>query len=104
MKDEDGITLDVCPGFRDPRAYLRRPITEKEWNKLADRLFSKLYLHEWKKSFVDPCVLDGEQWELKLKFTRGRVRNYSGSNAFSPYWAELQTTFRPFFQEAGIKL
>ena len=103
VKDEDEITLDVCPGFRDPEAYLHRSMTEKEWNKLVDRLFSKLYLHEWKKSFVDPLVLDGEQWDLELKLTRGRVRNYRGSNAFPPYWAELQTTFRPFFKEAGIK-
>ena len=86
-----------------PEAYLQRVMTEQEWNKLMDRLFSKLYLHEWKKNYVDPNVLDGEQWELDLKLTGGRVRNYGGSNAFPPYWAELKTTFRPFFREAGIK-
>ena len=91
------------PGFREPEAYLQRLMTEQEWNKLMDRLFSKLYLHEWKKNYVDPNVLDGEQWELELKLSGGRVRNYGGSNAFPPYWAELKTTFRPFFKEAGVK-
>ena len=33
----------------------------------------------------------------------GRVRNYGGSNAYPPYWPELQRTFRPFFKEAGIE-
>lgn len=103
IKGKDGITLDVRPGFKEPEAYLQRMLTEQEWNKLMDRLFSKLYLHEWKKNFVDPDILDGEQWELELKLTGGRVRNYGGSNAFPPYWAELKTTFRPFFKEAGIK-
>ena len=103
IKGKEGITLDVRPGFREPEAYLQRLMTEQEWNKLIDRLFSKLFLHEWKKNFVDPDILDGEQWELELKLTGGRVRNYGGSNAFPPYWAELKTTFRPFFKEAGIK-
>ena len=103
IRGKQGITLDVRPGFRDPEAYLQRMMTEQEWNKLMDRLFSKLFLHEWKKNFVDPDILDGEQWELELKLTGGRVRNYGGSNAFPPYWAELKTTFRPFFKEAGIK-
>ena len=103
IKGKDRITLDVRPGFREPEAYLQRLMTEQEWNKLIDRLFSKLYLHEWKKNYVDPNVLDGEQWELELKLSGGRVRNYGGSNAFPPYWAELKTTFRPFFKEAGVK-
>ena len=103
VKGKDGITLDVRPGFREPEAYLQRSLTEKEWNKLVDRLYSELYLHEWKKKYVDPDVCDGEQWELELKLTRGRVREYYGSNAYPPYWAELKTTFRPFFKEAGIE-
>lgn len=102
-KASDKIMLDVRPGFREPEAFLQRELSEAEWKSLLNRLYGKLYLHEWKKNFVDPCVLDGEQWELELKLTGSRVRNYGGSNAFPPYWAELKTTFRPFFKEAGIK-
>ena len=102
IKGKGRITLDVRLGFREP-PYLQRLMTEQEWNMLIDRLFSKLYLHEWKKNFVNPNVHDGEQWKLELKLDGGRVRNYGGSNAFPPYWPELKTTFRPFFKEAGIK-
>ena len=76
----------------------RRELTEKEWTKLLDRLYCKLYLHEWKKQYNDWTVMDGEQWELEIRMTEGRVRNYSGSNAFPPYWNELKRTFRPFFE------
>ena len=85
-----------------PVAPMQREVAPAEWMRLLDRLYCKLYLHEWKKRYDDPCVLDGEQWELEIKLTGGRVRNYSGSNAFPPYWAELKTAFRPFFAEAGM--
>ena len=96
--------LEVIPAFSMPESFLQREMTEKEWNRLLDRIYSKLYVHEWKKNFIDPTIMDGEQWELTLKLTGGRQRRYSGSNAFPPYWRELKSTFRPFFKEAGIKL
>lgn len=103
-KSKGKIMLEVIPAFSMPESFLQRDMTEKEWNRLLDRIYSKLYVHEWKKNFIDPTIMDGEQWELTLKLTGGRQRRYSGSNAFPPYWRELKSTFRPFFKEAGIKL
>lgn len=103
IKKRNGkIVLDIRPDFNNPEGYFQREVQKKEWEKLLDRLYCKLHLHEWKKNYFDPCVLDGEQWELEIKLTNGRVRNYGGSNAFPPYWRELKSTFRPFFKEAGI--
>lgn len=102
-KEHDKLLLEVIPGFEKPEGFLQREMTEEEWNALIDRLFCKLYLHEWKKNYVDYDVLDGEQWELEIKLSGGRVRNYSGSNAFPPYWNELKKAFRPFFKEADAK-
>ena len=73
-----------------------RQITPLRWDRLVNKLYTELYLHEWKKHFDDPEVLDGEQWELTIKLTEGRKRTYSGSNAFPPYWSELKALFRPF--------
>ena len=103
IQKEEKISLEVTPGHLQPMAYLQREMAKEEWDKLLDRLYNKLYLHEWKKIFYNPEVQDGEQWELEITLTGKRVRNYSGSNAFPPYWAELKTTFRPYFKEAGIK-
>lgn len=75
-------------------------LSVKEWKKLLDRLFCKLYVHEWKESYVDPYILDGEQWALEFRLTNKRVRNYHGSNMFPTYWDELKCTFKPFFLKA----
>jgi hypothetical protein len=73
-----------------------RQITVKEWLLLLDKLYSRMYLHEWKKRYVDPDTLDGTQWELKIKLTGGRQRNYYGSNEYPPYWTELKNIFRKY--------
>ena len=73
-----------------------RQITALRWNRLVNKLYTELYLHEWKKKYNDPCVLDGEQWELTIKLAGSRKRSYNGSNAFPPYWPELKALFRPF--------
>ncbi|MGM9942308.1 MAG: hypothetical protein ACI32N_10040 [Bulleidia sp.] len=44
-----------------------------------------LHIGEWKKTYDDPCVMDGIQWELEIDFNNGRKPvNISGSNAY-PY-------------------
>ena len=55
-----------------------------------------IYLHEWKKEYVDPNVLDGTQWGLDINLTNKRVRHYYGSNDYPPYWTELKKIFREF--------
>ena len=102
QRKKNRIWVEVRPGHRPPDAQLLREMTETEWKELLDKLYCKMYLHEWKKDYIDPNILDGEQWELELKLTNRRVRNYSGSNAFPPYWRELKRIFRPYFREAGV--
>ena len=52
-----------------------------------------MYIHEWEKSYVDPFVLDGEQWSLTIRLTDNRSIEYEGSNAYPPYWDELMELF-----------
>lgn len=73
-----------------------KQITTSKWNGIVNALYSRIYLHEWKKSYVDPYVLDGTQWELDIKLTDRRERHYHGSNDYPPYWAELKKIFRQF--------
>ena len=69
-------------------------ITPVRWRNLLDRLYTRMYLHEWKRSYHNPNILDGNQWELEIRLTHGRRRTYSGSNAYPPYWTELRKLFR----------
>ena len=98
-KDNAGIELSAWSRL-SPDPDIRRPMENAEWKKLLDRLYGKLYLHEWKKSFVEPKILDGAQWELKLAFTGDRVESYYGSNRYPPYWEKLEELFDPYWQEA----
>ena len=75
-----------------------RDITVGKWERIVNQLYNRMYLHEWKKKYVDPCVLDGEQWELKVTLTGGRERNYYGSNDYPPYWTELKAVFMPYLK------
>ena len=102
-KSKDTILVDVRPGF-SADVLLHREMPESEWHKIISKLYEKLYIHEWKKRFVDPGVLDGEQWELEIRLAGGRKRTYYGSNAYPPLWKELKNVFRPYFNEAGIRL
>ena len=63
---------------------------EKEWAAFMDDLYSACYLHEWKKRYDDPGIMDGEQWEIELTLPGNRRRAYYGSNNFPPYWKDLQ--------------
>ncbi len=98
-KNESGalVEVDAFPVF-DPDEIKEREklITEKEWNKILDSLYDRLFLHEWKKKYDDPDILDGTQWELEIKLTKGRKRSYYGSNMYPPYWENLKRLFRPY--------
>ena len=74
-------------------------ITALRWMRLVNRLYSELYLHEWKKDYDEFYVLDGEQLTLKITLTNRRKRTYEGSNAYPPYWPELKAIFRPFLRK-----
>ena len=100
-RSDEGIKAEICPRYSSDPVTLN--VSEEEWRSLVDALFCKLFLHEWKKSFVDPDILDGEQWELKLQLTGSRVRNYHGSNDYPACWDELRALFLPYCQAAGIE-
>ena len=73
-----------------------KQITNGKWQKIVNKLYCGFYLHEWKKEFEDPYVLDGTQWSLDINLTNRRVRHYHGSNDYPPYWKELGKIFREF--------
>ena len=109
QKLKDKIVVEV--GFADislqpPQEALnaKYEITEKRWDRLLERLFCTLYVHEWKKSYIAHDVCDGENWGLGFRLTHGRTHNWGGSNAFPPYWKELKRTFKAFIDKKKEQL
>ncbi len=74
----------------------KKQITPAKWRTIVNTLYGRLFLHEWKKEFVNPNVLDGTQWHLDINLTNGKTHHYYGSNDYPPYWSELTNIFKAY--------
>lgn len=101
LHEDDQYKAYLYPPYS--RRSVEASINESTWNKLLESLFCNCYLHEWEHEFVDPDVMDGEQWELELKLTHNREIHYDGDNAYPPYWHEFIKLFRPYINQAKSK-
>jgi len=95
-KNESGAIVKVQKMFDLENSVEPKQISTNEWRKIVDTLFGKMYLHEWKKSYVNPYVSDGIQWSLDIQLTNKRKRSYSGSNDYPPYWNDLLKIFKKY--------
>ena len=95
-KEGAAVSVSQFPTEKEP--IEDNQITSLRRMRLCYSLYSGLFLHEWKKSYDNFEVLDGEQWELEITMTNRRKRTYEGSNAYPPYWPELKALFRPFLR------
>ncbi len=97
IKRQDGVFASADPLYSDSKPVRDHHITNIRWMRLLDRLYTELYLHEWKKNYeTDEFVLDGEQWTIEISLTNRRKRTYHGDNAYPPYWPEFQALLRNF--------
>jgi len=54
---------------------------------------STIHTEYWSVDYLDPWVLDGEQWTLFIYYTDGCALKYSGSNAYPDNWNDLLEAF-----------
>ena len=73
-----------------------KQITSLKWERILNKLYNEMYLHEWKKRYEDPEVVDGTSWELVVTMTNRRKRTYNGINDYPPYWNEFKKIFREY--------
>lgn len=74
-------------------------ITLNEWQAIKDTLFHELFLLSWDEEYYDPYILDGTQWELKLKFDDRKNYEISGSNVFPELFNDLLNYLNPYFEQ-----
>lgn len=101
-RNRDGAVVTSGRLPEDFKNFEKRQITTSEWKHMIDALYKRLYLQDWKRRYVDPYTLDGTQWELKIRLTGGRRRDYYGSNIFPPYWNELKKIFQKYTIESML--
>ena len=92
-KNEKGALVKVIKSPDSGNPPLTKQITVRKWKRMLDTLYSRMYLHEWRKNYGHSDAVDGTQWKLSVKLTGNRRRNYSGSNNYPPYWKELVKVF-----------
>lgn len=80
---------------------LRLRITLDEWQAIKDALFHELFVLSWDGEYDDPYIMDGTQWELKLKFDDRKKFEASGSNVFPVLFDELLEYLDPYFEQVG---
>ena len=92
------VRLELRPAGPDMLPPYERLMTQTEWDRLLDLLYTQLYVHEWGGIYVDRDNPDGGRWELTITFTEDRKRVHRGIGGFPPYWEELKAAFLWIFR------
>ena len=68
--------------------------SQRKWQNFYKKL-AEAKVDSWKCYFNDPDILDGTQWEFRLKTADLKIET-GGSNAYPPYeqWALLMQALR----------
>ncbi len=93
--DKGALVSVKKPGLPD-NWYSDRQITMMKWFRTVNELYRYMYLHEWKKKYLNLDVMDGTQWSLGINLVGNRKRTYYGFDGYPPYWNELLKIFRQF--------
>lgn len=86
---EDGAQLVHTPFNREPK---EKNFTKEEANHLHEA-FKNVQVQYWHSEYMNPCVLDGTQWQLFVKYKGQRGTVWSGSNAYPSNWKDLLLFF-----------
>ena len=86
-KNAEGALVKVSEG-EPGEAVGSRQITGEEWDRILHTLYRRFYLADWNKGY-DSFLPDGPRWELRLKLSGRRQRNYHGSRELTPYFKDL---------------
>jgi len=78
-------------------ASLPQILTTEEAQQLKEQ-FSAIHTENWKPEYFDSDIVDGEQWDLTVRFTDGMKLKHEGSNAYPKNWSDLLG----FFESAAI--
>ena len=104
-KTDNGAMINVIPSI-----FIRSDITETnkqlsidEWQSFINAVFTKYRLGEWNKEYVDHGVLDGTQWEIKIKLNSGNELEYRGSNAYPRNWVEFIDYINDLIAFSGVR-
>ena len=63
-------------------------ISEEEFVRFITGIY-RCCLWEWKDEYVDPGVLDGTQWTIRVRLNGQDEKEWYGSNDYPPLWKKF---------------
>ncbi|WP_423188409.1 hypothetical protein ACO1PF_07290 [Alkalibacterium sp. f15] len=103
IEEQDGYAdMKIIPpyGVIENRELTLR-ISLDEWRAIKAYLFQELFVRSWDEDYYDSNIMDGTQWELKLKFDNRKKFKVAGSNLFPALFDELLDYLDPYFEQVG---
>lgn len=86
--DNGRYTAAYAPGFANPEDAMKTEISEEEFVRFITGIY-RCCLWEWKDEYVDPGVLDGTQWTIRVRLNGQDEKEWYGSNDYPPLWKKF---------------
>jgi ADP-ribosylglycohydrolase len=90
--NDDSADLSQTRSLGDSVPFDNKTYSAQEADDLRLR-FATIHTEYWNTDYNNPCVCDGEQWKLKVRYSNGSSASFSGSNAYPESWKALLEFF-----------
>lgn len=90
--DANGAELCQTHSLGESEPFDKKVYSAQEADNLKER-FSQIHTEYWNVDYLNPCVCDGEQWNLTVRYSDGYMFNSSGSNAYPENWNAILEFF-----------
>ena len=67
----------------------KKSLSIDEWQSFINDIYIKYRLEEWNTEYINNDVLDGTQWEVKVKLSNGKELEYYSSNDYPQNWTDF---------------
>ncbi|MDD4495266.1 MAG: ADP-ribosylglycohydrolase family protein [Eubacteriales bacterium] len=87
-----GAELTQSPSLIESSPLDKTQYSVDELTALRER-FAAIHTEYWNTEYPNPCVCDGEQWSMTVRYSDGYTLSCSGSNAYPENWKVLLDFF-----------
>jgi len=88
----EGAELIQVHSLGNPEPSVGKVYSKQEADDLRAN-FAAIHTEYWNADYSNPCICDGEQWSLNVRYADGNMTSSSGSNAYPENWNALCTFF-----------
>lgn len=79
----------------------KRNVPKEAWEEITNSIFDSAKVLDWFDSYIDHGILDGDYWELRLRFKNHKVLRFFGSNASPESLSKVEQTVLPYNSAFG---